>query len=149
MRDGGKSRGAATAGGQQYSAPPPGGPVYGATPQQGLGMDENLAAALCYIPIIGLIFLLIDPYKNNRNIRFHALQSLFYTAACIVVSVGLGIVLMILRLALPYGVGILFSMMGWLVNLAFFAGWIIMVVKAFQGSRFVMPIIGPLAEKQL
>ncbi len=112
-------------------------------------MDENLAAALCYIPLIGLIFLLIDPFKNNRNIRFHALQSLFYTAACIVVSIGLGIVMMILRLGLPYGIGIMLSMISWLVNLAFFAGWIIMVVKAVQGTRFVMPVVGPLAEKQV
>lgn len=106
-------------------------------------MDENLAAALCYIPIIALIFLLIDPYKNNRNIRFHALQSLFYTAACLVVWIGLSI------LAMLFGGFGLFRLVPLLLDLAFFAGWIVMVVKAIQNSRFVMPIIGPLAEKQV
>ncbi|MBV8819922.1 MAG: hypothetical protein JO022_16280, partial [Acidobacteriaceae bacterium] len=48
-----------------YSAPPPPPGGYGAPPPgaTGLGSDENVAAALCYIPIVGLIFLLIDPYK--------------------------------------------------------------------------------------
>src|SRR5947209_9695110 len=67
--------------------PPPGNvpPGYPPPAAGGLGMDENLASALCYIPIVGLIFLLIEPYNKNRTVRFHAFQSLFYCLAWILV----------------------------------------------------------------
>jgi uncharacterized membrane protein len=121
--------------------PPPAG-------SQSLGMEENLAAALAYIPIVGLIFLLIEPYKNNKNIRFHSLQSIFYTVACIAVGIALAIVDAILLAALPYSMFHLWLLLTRLVNLAFFIGWILLVVKAYQGQRLVLPVIGPMAEKQ-
>ena len=68
--------------------PPPSAPVAG---NPGLGMDENLAAALCYIPIVGLIFLLVEPYNKNRTIKFHAMQSVFYCIAWIAIGIALGI----------------------------------------------------------
>jgi uncharacterized membrane protein len=109
----------------------------------GLGMDENLAAALCYIWIIGVVFLLIDPYKRNRTIRFHAFQSIFYAVACMAIWIALAIfsvTLAMMHIHIPF--------LGMLIWLALVAGWILMVVKAYQRDRFVMPIIGPLAEKQ-
>ena len=71
---------------------PPTGVPYTPPTAQGLGMDENLAAALCYIPIVGLIFLIIEPYSKNRTIRFHAWQSVFYAVAWFVIMFVLGIV---------------------------------------------------------
>lgn len=112
----------------------------------GLGMDENIAAALSYIPIVGLIFLLVEPYNKNRNIKFHAMQSLFYCIAWIAVGIGLGIFgTLFLTLGSLWSIWLLLSR---LVELALFVGWVIMAVKAYQGQRFVMPIIGPIAEKQ-
>jgi len=124
-------------------APPPP-PQGGAAPA--LGMEENVAAALCYIPIIGLIFLLIEPYNKNRTIRFHAMQSLFYCIAWIVIGIVLGIFGSMF--AFMAGMFWFWWMIGRMVNLALFVGLIIMAVKAYQRSRFVMPIIGPIAEKQ-
>jgi uncharacterized membrane protein len=130
------------------------GPVPGAVPPaapagaQSLGMDENLAAALAYIPIVGLIFLLIEPYKNNKNIRFHSLQSIFYCVACIAFGIVLAIVDAILLAALPYSMWHLWLLLTRLVNLAFFAIWILLVVKAYQNQRYLLPVIGPMAEKQ-
>jgi uncharacterized membrane protein len=121
-------------------------PVAPAAQNAGLGMDENLAAALCYIPIVGLIFLLVEPYNKNRTIRFHAMQSLFYCIAWIAVGIVLGIFGGIF-LSLP-GMWSLWLLLSRLVELALFVGWVIMAVKAYQGSKFVMPIIGPIAEKQ-
>lgn len=126
--------------------PPPPGPAPAANP--GVGIDENLAAALCYIPIIGLIFLLIEPYSKNKAIRFHALQSIFFCIAWIVVAIALGIFGTILFMAMPSAIWSLWIAITRLVELAFFIGLIIMAVKAFQGQRFVMPIVGPMAEKQ-
>jgi uncharacterized membrane protein len=136
-------------------AVPPGAPPAGTVPpppaagNPALGMDENLAAALCYIPIIGLIFLLIEPYNKNKTIKFHALQSLFYCVAWIAVGIALGIVTGIMFAMMPYGLWSLWLMVTRLVYLALFVGLVIMAVKAYQGSRFLMPIIGPLAEKQV
>src|SRR5579871_2759678 len=93
----------------------------------GLGMDENIAAALCYIPIVGLIFLLVEPYNKNRNIKFHAMQSLFYCIAWIAVGIALGIVGTVFLTLGP--VWTLWLLLSRLVELALFVGWIIMAVK--------------------
>jgi uncharacterized membrane protein len=111
----------------------------------GLGLDENVAAALCYIPIIGLIFLLVEPYNKNKTIKFHAMQSLFYCIAWIAVGIVLGIFSGIMLGVGMFGFWLLINR---LVELALFVGLVVMAVKAYQGSRFVMPIIGPIAEKQ-
>ena len=126
----------------------PPGPSGYPPPAASLGMDENLASALCYIPIVGLIFLLIEPYNKNKTIRFHAFQSIFYCIAWIILGIGLGIFFMIMFTFLPFGLRHIFGLISNLVQLALFVGWIFMVVKAYQRDRFVMPIIGPLAQKQ-
>ena len=110
-------------------------------------MEENLAAALCYIPIIGLIFLLIDPYKQNRTIRFHAWQSIFYAVAWFVIMFVLGILWAILSAMMPFGWA-MWSILMRLVQLALLIGLIMAAVKAYQRDRLVFPVIGPLAEKQ-
>jgi uncharacterized membrane protein len=108
-------------------------------------MEENLAAALCYIPIVGLIFLLIAPYNKNRTIRFHAFQSLLYCAAWFVIMIGMTIV----SIALSFlGMWMLWSLLFKLVELALFLGLIFAAVKAYQRERLMLPIIGPIAEKQ-
>ena len=118
--------------------PPPSSPP-------GLGIDNNVAAALCYIPVVGLIFLLLDPYRRDRTIRFHAWQSLLFLCAVIVVRIGLGIILSILRPIISWT---LWDLMFSLLELAYVAGLILMAVKAYQGGRLVLPIIGPIAQKQ-
>jgi uncharacterized membrane protein len=115
------------------------------TPTAGLGMDENVAAALCYLPFVGVLFLLIEPYNRNRTIRFHAFQSIFYYIAWIVVAIALGIISSIF---FPVGLIFFWLMISRLVELALFVGLIVMAVKAFQGQRFLMPIVGPMAQKQ-
>jgi len=109
-------------------------------------MEENVAAALCYIPIVGLIFLLVEPYSKNKTIKFHALQSLFYCIAWIAIMILFGVVGSMF--ALVSGLFWFWFMISRLISLALFVGLIIMAVKAYQRSRFVMPIIGPIAEKQ-
>lgn len=160
----------AAAGGAAPPPPPPGyapGPMPGAPPQQayvppqqgyvppqqqygppqpqGLGMEENLAAALCYIPIVGLIFLLIAPYNKNKTIRFHAWQSLLYAVAWFVIMFAL----VIIRIILPFaGLWMVWSLLTRMVELVLFLGLIFAAVKAYQRERLFLPIIGPIAEKQ-
>jgi len=120
-----------------------GGPTAATTPSSS-GLAENIAAALSYIWPVGVAFLFIAPYNTNKTIRFHAFQSIFYTVAYIVVVFGLTLLSIAMALA---GVGILGNLV-WLLQLAMFALWIFLVYKAYNNEKFVLPVIGPLAEKQ-
>jgi uncharacterized membrane protein len=110
-------------------------------------MATNIASALCYIPIVAIIFLLIDPYKQDRTIRFHAFQSL----GLLVTYIGVQIALMFVHIAIAMmssGLSLLFSLVGMLVGLGFFILWVFLVIKAYQNQRIVLPVIGQFAEKQ-
>jgi uncharacterized membrane protein len=113
-----------------------------------LGLEQNLAAALCYIPIIGLVFLLIEPYNRNRTIRFHAWQAVLYAIAWFIIMAVLGIVGLTVHAIMPFGVWALWALLMRLVHLALLIGLIFAAVKAYQGQRLVLPIIGPIAERQ-
>ncbi len=66
---------------------PPAGSGPGAGRPPAAGMPEHIAAALCYLLglITGVLFLVVEPYRSNRLIRFHAFQSVFLSAAWFVV----------------------------------------------------------------
>ncbi len=102
--------------------------------------------ALAYVTFIpAIIFLLIEPYKNIKFVRFHAFQSIFLCVASIAISITLTILTIVLAFV---GVGALVGMVGWLVQLGIFVLWIIVIIKAYGGERYKLPIIGDLAEKQ-
>src|SRR5258708_33995960 len=44
----------------------------------GGGMTDNMGRALYYITIVGIIFLLIEPYNKNKVVRFHPFPPIFY-----------------------------------------------------------------------
>jgi uncharacterized membrane protein len=110
-------------------------------------MAENVASALCYVLglVTGIIFLVLAPYNQNKTVRFHAFQSIFFHVACIlfyfVFSIVLGIFLSMLHI---FGLGFLVQ----LVGLLFFVAWLYLLISAYQGKTVVLPIIGPIAQKQ-
>ncbi|HET6840708.1 MAG TPA: hypothetical protein VFK06_03355 [Candidatus Angelobacter sp.] len=113
------------------------------------GMTDNLAAALSYIWIVGLIFLFIEPYNKNKFVRFHAFQSVFYAAAAFVLWIGLHITGLILG-AVTSGIAwLLLGPLALLLWLVMFVIWIILVVKAYGNQKWKLPIIGDMAEKQV
>jgi len=120
------------------------------TGKSALGLDGNLAAALGYpIGIIAIICLIME--KENRFVKFHALQSILYHVAAIIVFIVVIIVLVILSILLALArVGELSALL-WLlymvVFLGYFAGLIYAAVKAYGGDYFKLPIIGNMAEK--
>lgn len=101
---------------------------------------------LCYILglITGILFLVLEPYNKNRNIRFHAFQSIFLHVAWIV----LVIVEMIVSAALPFPLLMLSSLLWLVVFLGGLGLWIYMLISAYNGKRVKLPVIGDLAEKQ-
>ncbi|HYE66780.1 MAG TPA: DUF4870 domain-containing protein [Pyrinomonadaceae bacterium] len=130
-----------------YGNPPPGGPL--ATPPGGktsMGMEANLAALLSYVLtwVTGLVFFLLE--KENRFVRFHAMQAVLFGAAWVVVAIVLsmlGIMLAIMDLDLLW---LLFSPVRLILWLGFVAVWIVCMVKAYQGKMFRLPVIGGIAE---
>jgi uncharacterized membrane protein len=112
------------------------------------GLSENLAALLSYVLgwITGLIFFILD---KRPYVRFHAAQS-------VVVFLGLHILRAVLGAI--FGVGWWFGGVGdWgiftvnalllnLLSMLSLVLWIVLMVKAFQGVRFKLPLAGDIAE---
>lgn len=126
------------------AAPPSTGAPAGTTAQASVGgLTDNVAGALAYVTIIpAIIFLVLEPYNRNKFIKFHSFQSIFFAVAWTALWVVLNIIVHI-------------PLLGWLtvliwplVGLAGFVIWLVLVLKAFQGQMFKLPVIGDMAEKQ-
>ena len=98
------------------------------------GLQENIAALLCYVLgwISGLIFFLLEP--NNRFIRFHAMQS--------IIVFGIFTLLSIIFNWLPFGSIFVLS-----ISIFAFILWVVLMVKAYQWVYYKLPLAGDLAEK--
>jgi uncharacterized membrane protein len=104
------------------------------------GLSDNAAGALAYVTIIpAILFLVMEPYNRNPFIKFHAWQCILFSICCI----ALWVVNMILAFI---------PIIGWilmlLIGLGVIALWIVCIMKAFNGQRFMLPVIGPFAAKQ-
>jgi uncharacterized membrane protein len=106
------------------------------------GLTDNVAGALCYLVgfITGIVFLVLEPYKNNKFVRFHAFQSIFFTVAWLVINVAVGMLSI-----MTHGI---FALLLPLVYLALFLAWLYIMYTAFNGKKIKLPVIGDLAEKQ-
>jgi len=114
-----------------------------AVPAGAAGLTDNVAGALAYVTIIpAIIFLVLEPYNRNRFIRFHSFQSIFAAVAWTCLWVALNIIAHI-----PF-FGWLTILVWPLVSLGGFVVWLIVVLKAYQGQKFKLPVIGDAAEKQ-
>jgi uncharacterized membrane protein len=113
-------------------------------------MGSNVAGLLTYILgfITGIIFLVIEPYKNDKFVRFHAFQSIFFNVALIVFWVGYTVLATILGFLTLGLVAILMWGLGLLIGLAIFLYWLFLMYKAYNNERYMIPFIGALAAKQ-
>ncbi|HTL26689.1 MAG TPA: DUF4870 domain-containing protein [Burkholderiales bacterium] len=100
------------------------------------GINQNVAGLLCYLGwwITGLIFFLIE--KENRFVRFHAMQSIITFGALSALSMVLSFI-PFFWILLPI-VGILQLIL-----------WVSLMVKAYQGEMFKLPVVGEMAEKNI
>ncbi len=114
------------------------------------GMSSNVAGALAYILglITGIIFLVIDPYKNDRFVRFHAFQSIFFNVAWIAILIVFSILGSILSFATAGFGGLIMLPLWGLLSLVFLAFWIFLMYKAYNNEQYRAPFIGDLAAKQ-
>lgn len=122
-----------------------------ASPSVGAAVSTNLAAALSYALgfITGILFLVLAPYKNDKFIRFHAMQSVLFSVSCIAFSIVWSI-----------GVGILVDVMGYwvltidvplrlLAGLGIFVYWLYLMFQAYSEREYHIPWIGDIAAKQV
>ena len=119
-----------------------------ATPPQptSTGLDQNIAGLLSYVlgPITGLVFFLLE--KENRFVRFHAMQSIVVGVASFVFWIIFSILSTILAFV-PFLGWILSAVVGMVAGLGFFVLWIVLMVKAFQGEEWEVPVLGKYARQ--
>ncbi len=131
---------------------PVGGPQFapGLSPSAA-GLQDNVAGALCYALglITGILFLVLAPYNQNKTIRFHAFQSIFFNVAWIILHYGFGIVLGAMGYHLLGALFAILTSLVWLViGLGGFLLWLVLMFKAYNNTPLVLPVIGPIAQKQ-
>ncbi len=112
-----------------------------------MGMDANIAAGLSYIAgwITGLVFFFME--KQNRFVRFHAMQSILFSVTLIAFYILIDVVSFALAIASIPFVGLLLSGAGFLVALGTLVVWIFLLINAFQGKYFKLPVLGDYAER--
>ena len=115
-------------------------------PMQEAAMPANVAALLSYSVglFTGILFLSIVPYKRNQFIRFHALQSIFFTVAAIALDLLWGMVTTIL-VSRMNGLWYVFSVLTPLLALSWLGCWGFLMYNAYQHKEYRMPILGGLA----
>ena len=114
-------------------------------------MASNVAGLLTYILgfITGIIFLVIEPYKNDKFVRFHAFQSIFFNVALVVFWIVYMILVSILGFITLGILAMLMGLLGLVVTLAILAYWIFLMYKAYNNELYKIPFIGDLAAKQV
>ena len=113
-------------------------------------MDTNVVAALTYLAgfLTGIIFLVLDPYKSNSFVRFHAFQSIFVNVAWI----AFWLIWLILSAVLtPWMAGVFGLIALPLILIFTVAGvgiWIFLMFQAYQQKLFKLPIVGKFAAER-
>ena len=99
-----------------------------------MGLRQNIAVVLSYAFgwLSGLIVFFVE--KKNRLVRFHAMQSILLFGTVSVLDIILNWV--------PF-----LSFLTVILGLAAFVGWIVLLVNAWQGRYFKLPVIGDYAER--
>lgn len=126
-----------------YQPPAPYQPPYQHSGGPGTDLKPTIAGMLCYpmLFVTGILFLVLAPYNKDRFVRFHAYQSIFFSAALVALNIILGVISIVLPnfidRALSNGLG-----------LVAFGGIAWMMYQAYHGTMYKLPIVGDLAENQ-
>lgn len=120
-----------------YGYGPPGyPPPYGAQ----AGLSPTAAAAISYLTFIpAIVMLVIEPYKRDNFVRFHAWQEIVLCGASILGNI-------VFRTLRHMGMGWMIITLHSIYDVILFVFWLIAIIKASQGERFGIPIIGEIAE---
>ena len=100
--------------------------------QSSTGLDENVAGLLCYLLgfITGIVFLVVE--KKSSFVKFHAKQSTITFLALLVISIIVGWI----------------PVIGFLILILSLVLWLLLMIKALRGERYLLPFVGNLAEEK-
>jgi uncharacterized membrane protein len=100
--------------------------------QSSTGLDENVAGFLCYLLgfITGIVFLVME--KKSGFVKFHAKQSTITFLGLFVISLMIGWI----------------PVIGTLILILSLILWLVLMIKALQGKRYSLPIVGKMAEEK-
>lgn len=105
-----------------------------------LGIDENLEGALAYFLglLTGILFLVLE--KDNKFVKFHAVQSIITSIIATIILTIIGTILLFIPIV------------GWVLDILLYLGtlvlWLLLMFKAYQKEIFKLPVIGEIAAKQ-
>jgi len=101
------------------------------------GMDPKVAGLLCYVGawITGIIFIVLE--KKNRYVRFHAVQSIIVFGFLAVAGAVFG------------WIPVIGNVFGSIIGITAFILWVVLMVKAYHGEMYKVPVAGDLAMRAL
>ena len=112
-----------------------------------LGIGEKIEGTLCYLLwfVTGIIFLLVE--KDNKFVRFHAIQSIATFLPLYILIQVIGSVIALTAVAAGLA-GVLLtagiSFILWLVTAVL---WVVLMYKTYRGEKYKLPIAGRIAER--
>ena len=108
------------------------------TEKTSTGFDANVAAALSYLVgfVTGIIFLLVE--KENRFVRFHAMQSTLFFLGAVLLDVLLQVIPLLGFLVVIFVIIPLSAVV-----------WLLMMYKAYQGEEYKLPLVGQMAADRI
>jgi len=108
------------------------------TEKTSTGLEANVAAALSYLVgfVTGILFLVLE--KENRFVRFHAMQSTLLFAGIVLLDILLQIVPLLGALVVVF-----------IIIPASAVLWLLLMFKAYQGEEFKLPLVGQFADERV
>jgi len=118
-------------------------------PAAGMNDESKLFAALSYVLTVlsGIVIYLMK--KDDKYVKFHAMQSILFGIVVFVVMIGLGIVGLVVGLipAIGWIIGLVLGLVQLVLSLGVFVVWLLLMWKAYNGEKYKLPLIGAQAEK--
>jgi uncharacterized membrane protein len=108
---------------------------------------ENIAGAFAYLTFIpAVLFLVVEPYKRNRFVRFHSAQSLLLWAGGTIVALAIRVA-SIFVLMIPVAGPLFVVLVIVIAALGLFLTWLVLFAKALLGEWFKLWVLGDIAEQ--
>ena len=113
-------------------------------PNQVGTLDRNVAGMLAYSFVAAVIFLFLEPYKDNRFIRFHSMQAIILGVASMVLFFGVSAILGLI----PFLGSLVATVFLPLAGLFVLGVWGFCIFKAYDYEEYELPYIGKVASEQ-
>jgi len=105
------------------------------SPEATVNLPPNVAGLLCYVLgwVSGIVFLILEP--KNKFVRYHAIQSIIVFGAITIAS------------AILSWIPFIGAFLSWALGVLAIILWIVLMVKAYKGTKYKLPVSGDQAEK--